>query len=175
MCDLLNSIVDISSFNVTCMAKSLGILYAGHPAIDAVYKLFNGFDDNGAIMDNYWISKNETYNNERLKKYRKQRVRGRIQTGQTVGVYIENDSGGFNKVGTIRGDVDTVDTEVSGVIGSEPVGENMVGGMSSESTTDFNSYTFFFELKVRTGKFRNRAIKFVTGKQIGRASCRERV
>ncbi len=156
-----NGTVDVYAYRAKCLKKDAGTLYAGDTVTENVYQLFTGFDDDGAIIENQWTSKGETYKSERLKKYRRQKVKGLIQPGQVVGVYLETDNGGFNKVGTIRGDVETLDGDLTGVVGSMEVGSSMVGGAETDSEDAITVYQFFFELKMRTGKFRKRRVRFI--------------
>lgn len=162
--DLNVNTVDTYPYNAKCLKKDAGDLYAGDTITENVFKLFTGFDDDGVTIQNQWTSKGETYKSQRLKKYRRQRMKGLIQSGQVVGVYLETDDGGFTKVGTIRGDAETVDANTDGVIGSSMVGESMVGGAMNDSTSAISAYQYFFEIKMRTGKFRKRRIRLIAEK-----------
>lgn len=153
--------VDVYSYRAKCLKKDAGALYAGDTITANTYQLFTGFDNDGSTIENQWTSKGETYKSERLKKYRRQKVKGYIQVGQVVGVYLETDNGSFNKIGTIRGDVGTVDATVDGVVGSMEVGSSMIGGAETDSDSTVTVYQFFFEFKMRTGKFRKRRIRLV--------------
>lgn len=156
--------VDTYAYNAKCLKKDAGELYAGDTITENVFKLFYGFDDDGVTIQNQWTSKGETYKSQRLKKYRRQRMKGLIQSGQVVGVYLETDDGGFSKVGTIRGDAETIDNDSEGVVGSSMVGEAMVGGSFTDSSSTVKAFQFFFEIKMRTGKFRKRRIRFIAEK-----------
>lgn len=165
LCDLGKNTVDITYYNAASLAKDAGTLYAGSSFTMTVYKLFNGWDDNGQIVSNYWISKAEKYNSERLKKFRRERVQGQISQGQVIEVYASYDDAAFSLVGTIRGDGTYVDTSNPGAVGSQMVGEEMVGGEQDGEII----YPYFIEIKMKTPKFRKRTLKFVaTG--IGYAS-----
>lgn len=156
--------VDTYGYRAKCLKKDAGNLYAGDTITDNTYLLFNGFDDDGAVIDNQWTSRGEKHSTEDLKKYRRNRFKGQIQSGQVVGVYIETDDGSFVKIGTIRGDAETVDNSTKGTVGASMVGEEMVGGMTSDDPNAVTVYNFLFELKVRTGKFRKRRIRFIAEK-----------
>lgn len=156
--------VDTYAYRAKCLKKDAGDLYAGDTITDNTYKLFNGFDDDGAVIDNQWTSRGEKHGTERLKKYRRQRIKGVIQSGQVVGVYLETDDGSFQKIGTIRGDAETIDNTAAGTVGSSMVGSSMVGGMETNDPNAVTVYGFFFELKLRTGKFRKRRIRFIAEK-----------
>lgn len=165
LCDLSKNTVDITYYAVNSLAKDGGSLYAGSPFTNTVYKIFDGWDDNGQVISNYWISKAETYDSERLKKFRKLRLQGEISQAQVIEVYVSYDDADYSLVGTIRGDGTYVDLTSPGTVGSEMVGEGMIGGEDSGSTI----YPYFLEIKMKTPKFRKRAVKFV-GTGIGYAS-----
>jgi len=156
--------VDTYAYRAKCLKKDAGDLYAGDTITDNTYKLFNGFDDDGAVVENQWTSRGEKHGTEMLKKYRRQRIKGVIQSGQVVGVYIETDDGSFTKIGTVRGDAETIDNTAAGTVGSSMVGASMVGGMATNDPNAVTVYGFFFELKLRTGKFRKRRIRFIAEK-----------
>lgn len=157
LCDLSKNTVDISYYNAASLAKDQGVLYAGSPFTQTVYKLFDGFDDNGLAIQNYWKSKAEKYNSERLKKFRRLRVQGQISQAQVLEVYLSYDDADFSLVGTIRGDGSYVDLSNPGAVGSQMVGEETVGGEQESETI----YPYFVEIKTKTPKFRKRTLKFV--------------
>lgn len=159
--NIVANTVDTYYFRAKSLKKDAGTLYLGDTITENTYKLFDGFDDDGLVIENQWTSRGEKHGTERLKKYRRQRIKGVIQSGQVVGVYLEADDGGFTKVGTIRGDSETVDNLSAGTVGSSMVGSSMVGGMGTDDPNAVTVYPFFFELKVRTGKFRKRRIRFI--------------
>lgn len=157
LCDLAKNTVDITYYNAASLAKDSGTLYAGSSFTKTVYKLFDGWDDNGQAIQNYWESKAEKYNSERLKKFRRMRLQGQISQGQNIEVYISYDDADYSLVGTIRGDGAYVDLSNPGAVGSQMVGEETIGGEQDTETV----YQYFLELKVKTPKFRKRTIKFV--------------
>lgn len=156
--------VDTYKYSAKCLKKDAGLLYMGDTITESVFSLFSGFDDDGSVIENSWTSKGETYNSNSLKKYRRQRIKGIIQVGQVVGVYIETDDGTFVKIGTVRGDAETIDVSAEGAIGTSMIGSAMVGGSFTNGNQQFSAYQFFFELKMRTGKFRKRRLRFVAEK-----------
>ena len=159
--DITLNQVDTYKYRAKCLKKDAGDLYAGDTITDNTYKLFNGFDDDGQVIENQWTSKGETYGSQRLKKYRRNRFKGQIQSGQVLGVYLETDDGGFSKVGTIRGDSETIDNSSTGTVGSSMIGQSLIGGGVADDPNAVTVYSYFFEIKVRTGKFRKRRVRFV--------------
>lgn len=152
--------VDVAKYPARTFGKSRdGILYAGHPFTMSVQKLFTGFDDDGQVVENYWIGKDETYGSENLKKFRKMMFQGLIDTQQFVEVYLSEDNSEFQLVGTIRGDGSYVDTNEAFTVGSQMLGDLEIG--SSTINQEFLAYRFLREIKVKTTKFRKRTIKFI--------------
>src|ERR1035437_5221285 len=168
LCDLAAGTVDAVAYEGRCSAKdSTGNLYVGHSLTENVFQLFNGFDDMGIGIVNYWISKADQYQmatgfaralryqlGERLKKYRKQKIKGTISVSQKVEVYVDTDGSGFQLIGTILGTGDYVDYTSPQSLGSNPIGSSQIGG---DDTTTI-AYPFFTELKVKLSKFRTRTI-----------------
>lgn len=156
LCDMVNQTVDIISFAARTFAKDSGNLYIGSSLSQSVYQIFSGYDDDGYAIENYWIGKRETWGTNDLKKYRKLRLKGRIQLEQSYEVYLDYDDKGFQLVGTVLGSGSYVDTSSPQTIGSNMVGESQIGG---DTLTDI--YPYFIEIRLKKmPKFRNRAVKF---------------
>jgi hypothetical protein len=168
LCDLVAGTVDPIQYSGRCSAKDNGNLYVGHPLVQNVYQLFNGFDDDGVGITNFWIGKKDPYKGqiaERLKKYRKQKVKGMIGLNQKIEAYVDCDGSGFQLIGTILGTGDYVDYTSPQSMGNSMVGQSQIGGDDSATV----AYPFFTELKVKLPYFKTRTIKFIaTG--IGYAS-----
>lgn len=159
LCDIAQGTVDISKYSARIFAKDSGNLYSGSSVTQSVYNIFNGFDDDGYPVDNFWIGKGEQYSkviSEKLKKFRKLRIKGTIDPDQVIEIYISYDDAGFELVGTIRGDASYVDYTDPQVIGSNMIGEAQIGGDDIAM-----AYPFFAEFKLKPPKFRKRTIKFV--------------
>lgn len=157
LCDMVNQTVDITGYTGRTFAKDSGNLYMGSSLTQNVYQLFNGYDDDTYPISNYWIGKRETWGSNDLKKYRKLRLKGRIQPEQSYGVYVDYDDKGFQLVGTVLGSGSYVDISSPQTIGSNMVGEAQIGG-----DTLIDIYPYFLEIRLKKmPKFRNRAIKYV--------------
>lgn len=154
ICNLKAKTVDILKFPCQVSASADGEFFVGGSLTENVYKLFSGFDDDGLVIENFWKSKDENYNLENLKKYKRQRIKGLIDVSQQVEVYLDYDKSGEELIGTIRGDGSYVDASASGLIGESPVGKVTIGGEPSEASP------YFIELKVKAPKFRKRNITF---------------
>jgi hypothetical protein len=167
LCDPEAKTVDITSFNGRTSATDATYLYIGSSITQSVYQLYSGFDDDGLPIDNYWISKGERLIPkvrsikilmlaQGLKKVRHLQFKGHISPDQSFEVYVSYDEAGFQLVGTIRGDGTYVDYSQQQVVGANFVGGSQVGG---DVVT--NVYPFFAQLKIKSPKFRKRAIKIV--------------
>lgn len=163
LCDLAQGTVDITSYNVRTFAPDSGYLYVGSSITQTVYKLYDGFDNDGVALANYWIGKGESLAPRTkkllprsLKKVRKLRLKGRIDAAQAYEVYVSYDDAGFQLVGTIRGNGSYVDDTQPEMIGSSMIGVEQVGEDVIPSV-----FPYFAELKLKAPKFRKRTIKFV--------------
>lgn len=154
LCDLTHKTVDIIGYEANVFAKDSGNLYIGSPLTESVYQIFNGFDDDGYAVDNYWISRGEKYAMERLKKTKRLRFKGLISPQQSVEVYASYDDDGFSLVGTIYGGAEYVDYTNPQTVGNNMVGEVEVGGGELQEACPY-----FMELKLKSPKFRKRTIK----------------
>lgn len=169
LCDMATGIIDITGYSARMFAKDNGNLYVGSPLTQNVYQVFNGFDDDGDSIQNYWSGKDDQYMmavglsrslryqiGEHLKKFRKFKVKGLIDPNQAFEVYASFDNSGFQLIGTIRGSGSYVDYNSPQTIGSNMIGESQLGG---DDIT--NVYPFFTEFSVKMPKFRSRTLKFV--------------
>lgn len=157
LCDVGGSTVDITKFAGRTFAKSGGYLYMGSSVSQTVFNLYNGFDDEGTTIDNFYRTKDELFSTNKLKKYRKIRLKGNINNNQSYQVYVNYDNGGDQLVGTVLGTGSYVDYSSAQTIGSSMIGTQQIGG---DDVT--NVYPYFMEIKLRkVPKFRRRNIKFV--------------
>ena len=157
LCDQSNGTVDITSYAARTFVKSGGDLFMGSSLSQTVYQLYDGYDDEGYAISNYWIGKKESWGTTDLKKYRKLRLKGRISSEQSYGVYISYDTSGFQLVGTVLGSGSYVDISSPQTIGSNMVGEAQIGGGELSII-----YPYQIEIRLKkVPKFRIREIKFV--------------
>lgn len=129
--DIVKNTVDITNYGMKSLSKDSGVLYGGSPHTQTVYKILNGFDDDGYVIQNNWDSKYETYGVRRLKKYRRLRYRGEIDPAQYVEVYADFDGAGYALIGTIRGDATYVNRSSPSSVGTTMIGDSAVGGDGS--------------------------------------------
>lgn len=156
LCDLTANTVDTTTGYVRTFVKDSGILYGGSSLTESVYKLYNGFDDDGVVLTNSWTSKGEIFSTDRLKKISWLRLKGRIAPDQSYAVYVNYDDAGAQLVGTIRGDAAYVDYNDN----SQTIGSSMIGGEELGGGVVTNVYRYFTALKLKSPKFRKRTITF---------------
>lgn len=162
LCDISNNSVDITKYYMRTFARDAGILYSGSSITETVYKLYNGFDDDGDSVSNYYTTKDELFQTNRLKKYRKIRLKGNISPDQSYEVYVNYDGDGNQLVGTVVGSGSYVDYSSPQSIGSNLIGDAQIGG---DDLT--NVYPYLVEIKLRkVPKFRKRSVTFIA-KEIG--------
>lgn len=168
LCDVAAGTVDILGYSGRTFVNDSGNLYMGSSVSQSVYQLFSGFDDDGYSINNFYISKGETYAiksrsiryalfGTSLKKYRKMRFKGSISPDQSYGVYISYDDAGYQLVGTILGTGSYVDYSSPQTIGSNLIGSSQIGGDDM-----VNIYPYYAELRLKKmPKFRKRKVKLV--------------
>lgn len=154
MCNIEGKTVDVVPYSGRMSVQDGEALYVGDSITQSVYNTFSGFDDLGLPITAHWDSKDNLFGTSDLKKTRRLRIKGFIDPGQVVKVYTNIDEGGFEWVGTIRGDGGYVNYSEIQTVGASMVGEVEVGG-----GTVTNVYGYFIELKLRTPKFRTLGIR----------------
>lgn len=156
LCDIENKTVDITNYAARTFAKNDGDLFVGSSITESVYKLYNGYDDDGSVIENEWIGKGEIFSSENLKKYRKFRLMGNIAADQSYEVYINYDGAGKQLVGTVLGSGSYVDYTSPQAVGANLIGSSQIGGDDISET-----YPYYLEIKLRkVPKFRKRQISF---------------
>lgn len=148
--------IDVYAYEAQNFAKDNGLLYVGDSISNNVYQIFTGWDDDEAVIKNFWESKAERFGEEKLKRYKWQVIKGLISKDQKIEVYIAYDNGSYQLVETIEGTADYVDTSQAVTIGATEVGQTEIGGGGN----GINAYYFYHEFKVRTPKFAKRRLKF---------------
>ena len=154
--DVANNKVDITGYGASTFAKDGTNLYMGSPVTQSIYQLFTGVDDDNGIVENYWESKDELYGAENLKKVKRLRLKGLIDTSQYYELFEKFDNDDYSLIGTVRGDGSYVDYTNPQSVGSNIVGSEVIGGGAGSV-----AYPYFMEIKLRTPKFRKRTIKLV--------------
>lgn len=155
-CNYVNDTVDVLPYEAKSFMQHNGLIYTGDSLSTSVYQILNGFDDLGYVVENFAITKGETYELEDLKKIKKLRLKGLISTNQNYSVYGSFDNSGWQLLGTVNGDATYVDMENPNTIGLNMIGADVVGGSDSQI-----AYPYYCELKIKTPKFRKRYLKFV--------------
>ncbi len=150
------------SIDTFALFSSNGILYQGSLILGDslspnVYVAFNGYDDNGSMLNgswemNLWDLKDEGH----LKKCKQIWIEGEIQKSQIILVSALTDYGSYAPVGYIRGDGSYVDTK-SILLGSSTIGRLSIGGRASGVISAFH---YSRRLPLRLDKFSEIKLKF---------------
>lgn len=158
--------VDITAYGARTFARNnSGDLFIGSPVTTSVYNVYNGIDDNGDLIENFWTGRGELfqppvrkghYYPTSLKKHRKLRFKGLIAVDQYYAVYVDYDDTGPQLIGTVRGDASYVDYGAGVAVGQSLVGAGPVGG-----DTGPEAFPYFVELRIKKPpKFLKRKITF---------------
>ncbi len=158
--------VDITGYSARTFARdNSGNLFIGSPITMSIYNVYNGIDDNGDLIDNFWTGKAELFQPPvrkghfyptTLKKHRKLRYKGLIARDQAYEVYVDYDDSGPQLVGTVRGDASYVDYGAGVAVGQSLVGAGPVGGDIGPE-----AFPYFVELRIKKPpKFLKRKITF---------------
>jgi len=147
---------DIYDYYVSCFAVNNGELWAGDSLSNNVFKLFSGYDDDDSLINNYWDSKLDNLDIERLKKTKRLPLQGLIQPDQKMDVYGAFDNGDFVYLGKVEGDGSYVDAGTPISIGNNTIGSKAVGSGDADS-----AYNYYTELPIRTDKFEEVILRFI--------------
>lgn len=119
---------DLTDLSASCFANFNGLLLAGDSLSNNVFNLFSGYDDDGALINNHWISKMFNLGINGIKKTNRFVMKGLIQQTQNIDVYFSFDSANFVKLCTVEGNASYVNTGAPVTVGANTVGSNVVGG-----------------------------------------------
>lgn len=119
---------DLTDYPATTFADYMGGLLAGDPLSDNVFTYFSGFDDDGALIPNYWTSGYTNHGVGGQKKTGRMVVNGLIQTSQSIIVSIAIDGGAWLPVFEIDGNGSYVNHGNSISVGQNTVGSKIDGG-----------------------------------------------
>lgn len=150
-------IFDVVDYFANCLTTFKGQLVAGDSVSNNVYKLFDGFDDNGGIPVFSWTGNIDDHGMPGIKATKKQWIEGYIALNQSVDVYIQLDSGMAYKIGTISGKGKYVDVGQAVTIGSLQVGPYPIGGPSGAVA----GYHYLRQIRINTAKYKYFTIKFL--------------
>lgn len=128
---------DKLDYFVSCLAEYNGTLVAGDSVSNNVYTLFSGYDEDGDIISNYWVSSNLNLGTDNLKNCRRMVIDGLIQQDQSIKVSLSYDGGTFAEIFTIEGDGTYVDTGTETAIGAQTLGTQVIGGQGGDTASPF--------------------------------------
>jgi len=144
------------NYYASCLAEYSGTLIAGDSISNNLTTLFSGYDDDGDVIENYWISTDLDLKTNHLKTCRRMILSGLIQKEQSFEVHISLDGGAFSLFETITGNGTYVDTGINTYIGASTVGSKVVGGGGSDT-----AHPYELDFKINTDKFKYITVKLV--------------
>ena len=148
--------LDMQDYWVSCMAIYGGTLIAGDPSTDNVYTLFSLWDDDDALIINYWEGNKDNLGWEGLQTVKKLIIEGDIGVDQELKISASIDNGTFVEIGTIKGSGSYVDRGQSVSVGSLIIGSREVGGGSEGAS----AYHYKTELSFGQDKFDDVKLRF---------------
>jgi len=125
-----NGAWDLLDLPSSCLEEWNGQLLSGDPLTNNIWQLFTGFDDDNAIINNYYTSGNTNHGIPGMKLTKRMVIQGLIQASQNVAVSVSLDNGGFSEVFRIVGSGSYVNTAQPTSVGSYTLGSKQVGGVT---------------------------------------------
>lgn len=142
---------DLVDYAVSCLDEFNGMLISGDSLSNNIYTLFSGTDDDQALINNHWTSK-QFLIAEGLKKLNRFVIKGLIQSNQKIDISFSYDSGTFIKTFTVNGNGAYVNTGSPTIVGANTVGSKVVGGGSGQGP-QIIAYPYEVEFIVGSDKF----------------------
>lgn len=147
--NMLNQTFDELNYSASCFAVYGGKIIAGDSFSANTYEILTGYDDIDYTVQAYWKSGSDDLDTNQLKKFKQLKINGLIDKEQKFNVFAMYDNETPEFIGTVYGTGDYVDSESNNLIGTETLGEDVIGlGDSS------NALYFETGIKVRTPKFK---------------------
>lgn len=150
-------IFDVLDYFANCACIYGGQVVAGDSVSNNVFKLFDGFDDDGGIINSAWAGNQDDHGIAGLKQTKKLWIEGYIGINQSVGVYVALDANAAAQVGTILGNGVYVDTGLAVTIGSLQIGVFPIPGPTQEPI----GFHYLIQITVNTSKYKYFTIQFV--------------
>lgn len=149
-------VFDILDYMANCSTIYEGQVIAGDPISNNAFKLFDGFDEDGGIINSYWQGNEDDHGIEGLKQTKKLWVEGYIGVNQQADVYVQLDANVAVKVGTISGSGTYVDQGLPVTIGSLQVGVYPIGGPANVPV----GYHYLIQITINSAKYKYFTISF---------------
>lgn len=163
----ISEVWDKLDYGFTCVGNFKGGLLLGDPISNNLFQAFSGYDDDGSVINNFWVSGELNLDIEGLKRANRMVIDGYINPAQSFDVYLEYDSGNFVKVQTIAGNGSYVDNAQGVLVGSDTVGLQVVGAGAVA-----NAFHFRLEFPINSPIFEFVSIK-LQATQIGALQINE--
>lgn len=147
---------DKFDFEVNRFEHFNGILLGGDSVSNNIFRLFDGYDDDGSPINNFRIEPKYNLGVMGLKRCNRIYVDGYINPAQSFDILIQFDAGNFVKIGTINGTDSYVDLGSGIMVGSTLVGSQVIGQPGS----GVNAYHFEREFVIGSDFFEYITLQF---------------
>lgn len=158
MYNKVNQRWDLTDLNISCFTQYNNQLLGGDSLTNNVWQIFNGYDDDGSVINNYWESGMLDLGVEGLKRGNRFLIDGFINPNQNFDIFAVFDSGQFVLIGNISGQGTYVDTSQGTMIGTDTVGSQIVG---SGATVNAFHFRYEFTITNSPARYEYATIKFV--------------
>jgi hypothetical protein len=145
---------DKLDYYASCLTELDGSLIAGDSISNNIYTLFSGFDEDGDIINNHWISSELDLGIPNLKTCRRMVIEGLIQPDQQLAIDISYNGGAWTQVFTVDGQASYVDTGIEISIGSRTIGSGVIGGGAEETASPYE-----IDFKLNSDRFTDVAVR----------------
>lgn len=156
---------ELHSYRVSVVDIMDGTLIAGDAGSNNIFQLFSGLTDENSIIENFYITGADDLNKPGVKKTNIMRIAGMIDIDQAMRLYYSIDNEPFvevtgdNGAPLIEGDGDYVDLSARKIVGSNVLGEGLIGGGQSPENAIFAS-PYELQFPVGTDKYERIRLKF---------------
>lgn len=145
---------DKLDYYASCLTELDGSLIAGDSISNNIYTLFSGFDEDGDVINNHWISSELDLGIPNLKTCRRMVIEGLIQPDQQLAIDISYNGGAWTQVFTVDGQASYVDTGIEISIGSRTIGSGVIGGGAEETASPYE-----IDFKLNSDRFTDVAVR----------------
>lgn len=148
--NIISGVWNKLDYYINCLGEYNGTLISGDAISANVYTLFSGFDDDGAVINNFYKNGYTDLGIQGLKTVGYINLQGLIQEAQELEVWISLDNGEYVYYYTIKGTGRYVSQNIF-AIGTSTIGTRVVGGGNENQILFANQYEI--DIPLHTDKF----------------------
>lgn len=156
--NIISGFWDKLDYPASCLDEYLGTLLSGDSLSSNLFTLFSGFDDDGNVINNHWISGMSNLKYDGSKKLYRMVIEGLIAPAQSFDIYLSFDGGQFVKYRTIAGTGTYVSKGAPQTIGTYTLGSKVLGAGGSGPIT---AYPYLLDFPIASDLFEYVQVKFV--------------